>query len=120
LYNKNPKVIALWGELLTHVSYSPSGCAAWCSISQEQLNKLGVTLTSTIGFENFLAQLSDIDVTIFFCETKDGKSKASLRSKRTDVNALANKFGGGGHKNAAGLRSDLPLPQLIQEISAYL
>lgn len=120
LYNKNPQIISLWGELLSQVSYSPTSQAAWCSISQEQLQKRDLTLTSTIGFENFLAQLSDIDITIVFSENKDGTSKASLRSKKSDVNDLAKIFNGGGHKHAAGLRSNLPLQQLIQEVCAHL
>ena len=45
----------------------------------------------------------------------DGEVKCSLRSRgKIDVAAMAEKFGGGGHKNAAGFR--MPLARFIGEI----
>ena len=35
-------------------------------------------------------------------EVKKGQYKASLRSKRVNVNAVASEFGGGGHILASG------------------
>ena len=44
--------------------------------------------------------------------------RVSLRSSRDelDVSAIARKHGGGGHKQAAGFSSELP----IEEISAFI
>ena len=45
----------------------------------------------------------------------DGTVKCSLRSQgKVDVAAMAEKFGGGGHLNAAGFR--LPMEQFMHEI----
>ena len=45
----------------------------------------------------------------------DGEVKCSLRSRgKVDVAAMAEKFGGGGHKNAAGFR--MPLARFVGEI----
>ena len=45
----------------------------------------------------------------------DGEVKCSLRSRgKVDVAAMAEKFGGGGHRNAAGFR--MPLAQFIEDI----
>ena len=47
----------------------------------------------------------------------DGEAKVSLRSAgQVDVAAIATRYGGGGHRNAAGFR--LPLAQLVDEILA--
>lgn len=120
LYNKNPEIIALWGSLLSSVQFSPNKNAAWCSITAQEVKARGLKLASLAGFSNFLAQLSAIDITIIFYESEDGKTQVSLRSKKADVNTLAAKFGGGGHKNASGITSNIPLTQLIKKLTALL
>lgn len=61
---------------------------------------------SEIG--NVLSQKCDIAV-IWFFDHNDLTTKVSLRSHHNaaDVSEIAKKFGGGGHKNAAGFRLDL-------------
>jgi len=51
----------------------------------------------------------------------DGTVRVSMRSKYdVDVRVVANEFGGGGHKNAAGFTVDGPLervkPAIIQRL----
>ncbi len=46
-----------------------------------------------------------VEVALLFCEMGDGRIRVSLRSKsRVNVSELAERFGGGGHFKAAGLR----------------
>jgi phosphoesterase RecJ-like protein len=44
--------------------------------------------------------------------------KGSLRSSidELDVSAIARRFGGGGHRQAAGFSTDLPLPEIVGQI----
>src|SRR5256714_11620113 len=44
--------------------------------------------------------------------------KGSLRSSidELDVSAIARRFGGGGHRHAAGFSTDLPLEQIVEQI----
>jgi len=44
--------------------------------------------------------------------------KGSLRSSidELDVSAIARRFGGGGHRQAAGFSTDLPLAQIVEQI----
>jgi len=52
-----------------------------------------------------------------FRETPDGGTKVSLRSKGdVNVNAVAAKFGGGGHRNASGISMSVPLAEAIQKV----
>lgn len=118
--NKSPEIISFWGTLLNSVSFTPNKNAAWITITQQDLTSRGLTLSSTVGFSNFLAQLSEVDITVLFYESEDGKSKASLRSKYTDVNAIAGKFGGGGHKNASGITSTKPFNEFVNEVTQAL
>jgi bifunctional oligoribonuclease and PAP phosphatase NrnA len=120
LSNKDPNVIALWGKILSSIKVTKSGKAAWAFLTQEDLKKYNITLQSLVGFNNFLSQIADIDITLFFYQTESGKTKVSLRSKKTDVNKFAAKFGGGGHKNAAGILTDKSMDEMIKEITALL
>lgn len=118
--NKDPKILSLWGKLLSNIKINKSGQAAWAKIKQEDLKKENLSISSLVGFNNFLSQIADVEYTILFYETGNGKTKVSLRSKTKNVNKLASKFNGGGHKNAAGILSDKPIDKLEEEITSLL
>jgi bifunctional oligoribonuclease and PAP phosphatase NrnA len=120
LSNKNPQIISLWGDVLKRITISRDKKSVWVDITQKDLKEKNLTLNSLTGFIDFLSEVSDVDVTALFYETTDGKTKVSLRSKETDVNKLAAQFGGGGHKLAAGILSDKPLKELMDEVTAVL
>jgi phosphoesterase RecJ-like protein len=60
-----------------------------------------------------------VKMCFFLKEEPDGRVKVSARSNGTyDVNALAKRFGGGGHPAAAGFRIEAPLadsPAILAE-----
>jgi bifunctional oligoribonuclease and PAP phosphatase NrnA len=49
---------------------------------------------------------------------KQGRRKVSLRATdgRVDVSRIARGLGGGGHRQAAGFTTDLPMPELVQRL----
>ncbi|MFA6263999.1 MAG: DHH family phosphoesterase [Candidatus Babeliales bacterium] len=120
LSSKNPQIIALWSKILATVTLSPSKTAAWVLIRQSDMKELGAKPSSLVGINNFLGQICGIDVTAIFYETETGEIKVSLRSKITDVNALAQRFGGGGHKYAAGVRLEKPFDTVVAEVTKLL
>lgn len=119
LQNKNPKIIEFWGYLLSSIKLSPNGSAAWSVIKRRDLQSRGLTLTSLVGFVNFLSQISSTDIIALFSETEENWTKISLRSKNTDVNMLAQCFGGGGHKNAAGVTIKKSIDVVVPEVTKY-
>ena len=69
--------------------------------------KRGLTLgnSSTEGIVNMLLGVRDVNIAALVIKTQEGHLKGSLRSiKNIDVAKIAKKFGGGGHRNAAGLK----------------
>ena len=58
------------------------------------------------GLIDHLRAIEGVIVAVFFEELADGKVRVSMRSKSeaADVCAICQKFGGGGHKLAAGAR----------------
>ena len=77
------------------------------------------------GMINLGRSISGVEISALFRVEPEGHIKVSFRSKgRVDVALLSSRFGGGGHRNAAGatLRG-LPLPEakaLIRKAAAEL
>lgn len=73
-------------------------------VTQNDLEESGALETDTDGFISFCLSVENVVMGLFFLELNDG-FKVSLRSKgNVYVHKLAGIFGGGGHKNASGLR----------------
>ncbi len=73
---------------------------------------------------NFPLRSESIKVSIFFKENLDGLLRCSLRSKgNIDVAEIAQSFGGGGHKTAAGFKCKLSLEEtkklVLEKLSKY-
>lgn len=72
-------------------------------VTEEDFKKTGTSSEDTENFSNFPRMIKDVKVSIFLRQTGPDKWKASLRSKgEINVAKIAEVFGGGGHKNAAG------------------
>ena len=73
---------------------------------------------------NIPLKSEDIRVSIFFKENMEGILRCSLRSKgNIDVVEIAQKFGGGGHKTAAGFKCRESLEKtkkiILQDLAKY-
>lgn len=74
-------------------------------VDEKMFERSGATNDDVEGFINYPRSLSSVQVAAFFKETKKGVISVSLRAKgEIDVALIAEGFGGGGHKNAAGFR----------------
>ena len=62
-----------------------------------------------------LRTVAGVEVVAHLREVEDG-TKASLRSEHVDVGAVARRFGGGGHKLAAGYTTEKPPRQAKEEL----
>ncbi|MBI5639035.1 MAG: bifunctional oligoribonuclease/PAP phosphatase NrnA [Nitrospirae bacterium] len=74
-------------------------------ISRDMFRKTGTQDEDTENFSNFPRMIDTVKVSALLRELDNGLWKASLRSKgAVNVAEIAEEFGGGGHKNAAGFR----------------
>ncbi|MDD2515820.1 MAG: DHH family phosphoesterase [Candidatus Gracilibacteria bacterium] len=73
-------------------------------IRKEDLNSIGATLDEDSGISGHLNSISSLDYVMFFYEKDGGIIKCSIRTPRNDfdLTEIAKKYGGGGHKKAAG------------------
>lgn len=93
--------------------------AAYISLSEEELKRFNYQSGDTEGLVNYALSIEGVHVAGFFYES-DGYVKISLRSKgQVEVNKIsAALFHGGGHKMAAGGRSDLSLAKTVAKFEA--
>jgi phosphoesterase RecJ-like protein len=104
--------------LLSQIKTTENQICSWISVSSDELQAEGFDKTAVTGLSDFFASICTTDVTILFYELEDGTSKASLKSKKTDVKTLAAQLGGGGHANASGINKQEPLDEFTTEVLA--
>ncbi len=85
----------------------------------------GAEPTDTEDVINRLLGVSGVEVALLFLELGPMETKVSLRSRSTiDVRAVAERFGGGGHRAAAGVRYPAPLataePAVLASVQAAM
>ncbi len=83
---------------------------------QKMLKKNRARISDTENFISFIQAINGVRVSIFLREEKTG-TRISLRSDGIiDVNRLAQKYGGGGHRLAAGIRLKMEIGPAKKEI----
>lgn len=71
-------------------------------LSAEELRRLGAAASDTECLINYARDVDTVQVACFLRQIRGERYKVSLRSKGIDVAALAARYGGGGHRRAAG------------------
>lgn len=113
----------LLGKGLQNLKVLEEFNTAYIYLSQEDLNSNGFKKGDTEGFVNYALSLKGIKFAVIFIEHKaEGIIKISFRSIGDfDVNSFARAhYNGGGHKNAAGGKSDLDLDSTLKEFESIL
>ncbi len=95
--------LKLLGIVLSALERSKDGRIAWVVVTDDLYRQTGTTSEDTDNFVNFVRSIKGVEVAVLFRQVETARYKISLRSKgRVDLSHLAQSFGGGGHKNAAG------------------
>ncbi len=86
--------------------------------TNEMFEASGAKREDTEEFINLPRALRSVKVAVFFKETLEGYIKVSLRAKgECDVSRVAAKYGGGGHRNAAGYSvTDQTIAEILDEL----
>jgi phosphoesterase RecJ-like protein len=87
------------------------GRIATVGVTYQDFVDTKTTPAASQEFANIPRSLEGCDLAIFFYEIEEGmETKISIRSQRgINACALAQQFGGGGHRQAAGCRVNVPL-----------
>ncbi|MFH1784694.1 MAG: bifunctional oligoribonuclease/PAP phosphatase NrnA [bacterium] len=102
--SRKPSQMKLIGLALSTLEVDSSGQVLYFDVSNSMYQKAGSAPEETEGIIDFLNYVKGIKVIILFKQTeKKDLVKISLRSRSNiNVNTIAKRFGGGGHKKAAG------------------
>jgi len=99
--------LLLLEKVLGSLELYESGTIAMIFATHAMFVESGAKKEDTDDFINLPRALRSVKVAAFFKETEDNHIKVSLRAKgECDVSQVAAKFGGGGHRNAAGYKKD--------------
>src|SRR5215471_8254757 len=95
--------IQLMSQVLSTARRDSSGRIAWMRQSLEMQQRAAATDEDADGFVNYPLTVGEVEAVALLKEHAPGIYRTSLRSKG-DVNVarVAELFGGGGHRNAAG------------------
>ncbi|HOK56498.1 MAG TPA: bifunctional oligoribonuclease/PAP phosphatase NrnA [bacterium] len=101
-FEKSIKSVILFKLALETLKFDKRKKICFMRVPAEFFKKAKAKEEHTEGFVDFLISIKGIEVGVLFKEKENG-IKVSMRSKgKVDVENIAKKFGGGGHREAAG------------------
>lgn len=101
LYQSQPvSVMQFHNEVIQNAKFFDK--KAFAIASKDLVEKHGVQMGDAESIVNKLRDLKEVNVSMIVKEYDDGEYKVSMRSKTTDVAAVARANGGGGHIKASG------------------
>ncbi|WP_027880680.1 DHH family phosphoesterase [Mesoflavibacter zeaxanthinifaciens] len=115
--------LQLLGCALSNLKVLPEYRAAYITLTLKELQKFDYKKGDTEGFVNYALSLNNIVLAAIFIEdAQQNIVKISLRSKGDfSVNLMSRShFEGGGHTNAAGGKSDLPIKETVEKFISIL
>ena len=105
LMSQSEARIRLVGRLLDTLEFDPGREIAWVRLDRDMFTETGAAQNDTEGLANYPLSVDGVKLCAFFREEGPGEYRVSLRSQGDlDVGRIASRFGGGGHRNAAGAR----------------
>ncbi|MDQ0203450.1 DHH family phosphoesterase [Pectinatus haikarae] len=72
--------------------------------------------SSTEGFVDLVRVIEGVDVAVLIKYAADNVTRISMRSKKTDVAAVAEKLGGGGHVRASGCNLEMSFHEARKKV----
>lgn len=120
LFSKSYKKAKIFSHAVLEQVYIEELKFSYYYLSQEDMKKYSITRDDTDGISEYLFTIKENEITLFLREEIDGQIKGSFRSEKVDVNNIASHFNGGGHKNAAGFKTNLKLDEIINKVKELL
>ena len=97
---------ALLAKILSNIKMYENDKIAILFTRFNDLSDFNVPNYETEGFVDYAINIEGVKVGCSILESKPNSFKISMRSREKDVSAICERFGGGGHKFAAGCKID--------------
>jgi phosphoesterase RecJ-like protein len=109
--------VRLMAEVLETLVVEPDVGLAWVTVPPDALQRHGATADDLDGIVEYPRSIAGVRLALLFRQIANGRIKVSFRSMGdVDVADLAHRFGGGGHKRAAGASLEGSLASVHQEV----
>ncbi|MEG1773170.1 MAG: bifunctional oligoribonuclease/PAP phosphatase NrnA [Clostridia bacterium] len=107
----------LTGFAMMNTELYDDGKIGLAVVMQRDMLRFSARAEDSEGIIERVRDIEGVEIAMFLRECLDGEFKVSLRSKEhSDVGKLAQDFGGGGHKFAAGFKIGMTLEDLIPSV----
>ena len=107
--------------IVEHLELLRGGEMAICAIPRAVEEEIGVNEDDMDNISNFPRTVAGVRMAATLRETEDGETKLSVRAvPGCDATAVTVRFGGGGHKGAAGASMKLPLDEAVKAVEAVM
>ena len=107
--------------IVEHLELLRGGEMAICAIPRVVEEEIGVNEDDMDNISNFPRTVAGVRMAATLRETVDGETKLSVRAvPGCDATAVTVRFGGGGHKGAAGASMKLPLDEAVKAVEAVM
>lgn len=123
--NRTPQQLKLLGMALDTIEQFADNQLGVMVVTGEMLAKSGATPSDCDGFVSYPLNMKGVKAAFLLKDFYEDGIRISLRSRsHIDVNRIARKFGGGGHKKAAGAwhvgPADKAVEELVREATSQL
>ncbi len=113
--------IRLLNRALDSIELSDSGRLSVMTLTKAMFRETGTQPEDIDGFINYAKRIEDVKVAVLIQENGNGRRYVSLRSDGSvDVAAIAEQYGGGGHRTAAGFSVEANTAELKKELLARI
>ncbi len=113
--------LKLQSWLVEHMVLLKNGMAAICAIPLNLKEQLGLTEADMDNISGFPRSIAGVKIAATLREEPEGPVKLSVRAvPGYDAAAICEKFGGGGHKGAAGAGLSMSLQDAVEAVKAVL
>jgi len=113
--------LKLLARALARAEVLEGGRVVVSNLVRTDFDEVGASEPYSEGIIDYLRAVEGAELAVLVREQLTERAQAykgSLRSSidELDVSAIARRFGGGGHRQAAGFSTDLPLEQIVEQI----
>ena len=110
--------LRLQGWLVENALFLQDGKVVICALPLEKERELGLTEDDLENISGFPRSIAGVKIAATLRQEPDGKVKMSVRAvPGCDAAEICQKFGGGGHKGAAGASFDLSMEEAVAAVA---
>lgn len=113
--------LRLQGWLVENAVFLQGGKIAICPLPRSKELELGLTEDDLENISGFPRTIAGVKIAATLRQEPSGRIKMSVRAvPGCDAAAICAKFGGGGHKGAAGASMDMTMEEAIEAVKAAM